>query len=61
MELTKVDQRLHFDSGVLYPASRSVNLAIFGGASEVPQQLLDNITAAYDQTSSMFDFQGGYK
>lgn len=53
VERAKVDQRLHFDTGVLYPASRAANVAIFGGAAEVPQPLLDNITAAYDTTEQL--------
>lgn len=44
----RVDQRLHFDSGVLFPALRGANIPIFTGAKEVPAEKLEAISAAYD-------------
>lgn len=44
----RVDQRLHFDSGVLFPALRGANIPIFTGAKEVPAENLEAISAAYD-------------
>jgi len=48
MQRARVDQRLHFDSGVLYPASRNANITILGGAAEVPQPQIDALYGAYE-------------
>lgn len=44
----RVDQRLHFDSGVLFPAVRGANVPIFQGKREVPEERLKAINDAYD-------------
>lgn len=48
VQRARVDQRLHFDSGILYPASRAANVSIFNGGSEVPQDKIDGLYAAYE-------------
>lgn len=42
----RVDQRLHFDSAVLFNAIRNANYAIFGGGSEVPEDKIADLHAA---------------
>lgn len=44
----RIDQRLHFDSGILYPALRGANMAIFSGEKEVSEAKLEAISSAFD-------------
>ena len=44
----KVDQRLHFDSGVLFAALINANKPIYVGGCEVPQERIDAIYPALD-------------
>lgn len=48
LQRARVDQRLHFDSGVLFPAVRRALRVIFSGGYEVPQDKLDPLFAALD-------------
>lgn len=48
LQRARVDQRLHFDSGVLFPAAREALRVIFSGGYEVPQDKLDPLFAALD-------------
>lgn len=51
----RIDQRLHFDSGVLFPSMRSANfLLILKGFSAVPQENIDAIAAALDLLETFF-------
>lgn len=44
----RVDQRLHFDSGVLFQALRGANTPIYFGGAEVPQDRIDALHAALE-------------
>lgn len=48
IQRARVQQRLHFDSGVLFSALRAANVSIFLGGSEVPEEALNAISAGYD-------------
>lgn len=51
-----VDQRLHFDSGILFPALRgTVAPVFFGGEKSFRQENLDKIIAAYNFTETFLD------
>lgn len=54
VQRAKIDQRLHFDSGVLYPASRAANVSIFGGAKDVPTHQIEAIVSAYKTLETFF-------
>lgn len=43
----RVDQRLHFDSSVLYRNAYACNMHIYLGGGEVPQEKLDAVDQAY--------------
>lgn len=51
----RVDQRLHFDSGVLFPALRGANVPIFQGKKEVPPERLQAISDAFDMLQKFLD------
>lgn len=45
----RVDQRLHFDTGILYPCLRDINVAIlFGGLVDVPEDKIEGLYEACD-------------
>lgn len=48
----RVDQRLHFDSGVLFPAVRNANFVIYLGGSVVPDEKIAAIHAALELLES---------
>lgn len=49
-----IDQRLHFDSGILFPALRGVaELIIFRGEKEIRPENLAKIKSAYDFTEKI--------
>lgn len=48
LQRARVDQRLHFDSGVLFPALRGANMFIILGGVELPEEKLNAIQAALD-------------
>ncbi|KAF2901367.1 hypothetical protein ILUMI_04825 [Ignelater luminosus] len=44
-----IDQRLHFDSGILYPLLRTIDLAFLKKEiTEVPPRLVEEVKSAYD-------------
>lgn len=52
----RIQQRLHFDSGVLFPAMRVANRSlIFEGASVVAPDQLDTISSALDLTEKFLE------
>lgn len=44
----RIDQRLHFDTGVLFARLRDANYLIYNGGYEVPQAVIDSFYEAYD-------------
>lgn len=43
-----IDQRLHFDSGVLFSAIRNANMVVYLGGSEVPKEKIDGLHSALE-------------
>ena len=48
----RVDQRLHFDSGVLFARLAAASRFIYGGGYEVPQPIIDQIYEVYQLTET---------
>lgn len=52
IQRAKINQRLFFDSGVLHPALKAANRAIYTGAPAISQEAIDSIFEALDMLES---------
>lgn len=56
LKRARIDQRLHFDNGVLFQALRAANLAIlYYGAYEYNQEQIDAIASCYEFTEKFLE------
>lgn len=49
----RVDQRLHYNSSVLWPCLLSCTFYLYGGGVDVPQERIDKLYAAYDTLEAL--------